>query len=91
MIVSTLWRWILLDNSLDAPFILDSVFFEEVVCVGLGGRLGVGIVQKVLDAEENLLDGDCWLPCLLLVQNGEANSSAGVNVRMEKRRCELAY
>ena len=35
--------------------------------------LDVGIVEKVLDAEEDLLDGNCWPPVLLLVQDGEAN------------------
>lgn len=62
-----LWCRILLDHSLDSPFVLNSVLFEEIVCVGLGRRLGVGVVQEVLNTEQDLLYRDRRLPSLLLV------------------------
>lgn len=59
---------VLLDDGLDLAIVCGPVLFKQIVCIGLGWRFGVGIVQQVLDAQENLLDGDCWLPTFLLIQ-----------------------
>jgi hypothetical protein len=38
----------------------------------------------------HLLDGDCWLPRLLLVEDGETDGSGRVDVGVEEGRRELA-
>lgn len=62
-----LWCRVLLDHSLDSSFVLNSVLFEEIVCIGLSGRLGVGVVQEVLNTKQDLLYRDRRLPSLLFV------------------------
>ena len=42
-----------------------------------------------LDAEEDLLDGNCRAPVLLLVQDAQADGAGGVDVGVEERRHEL--
>ena len=62
-----------------------------VACVRL--RLSrvfdVGIIEKVLDAEEQLLDRDRGPPILLLVEQREADCSRGVYVGVEQRGDKL--
>lgn len=43
-----------------------------------------------MDAQENLLDRDGWLPCLFLVENRQADGARGIDVRMEQRRYKFA-
>ena len=50
-----------------------AVPLEQVVGVRLRRRVWVRVVEQVLDAEKDLLDGDGWLPSLLLVDDGEAD------------------
>ena len=45
------------------------VLAEAGVGLGLGGVLDVGVVQEVLDTQQDLLDGDGRPPVLLLVQD----------------------
>ena len=47
--------------------VVGSVLAEAGVSLSLSRILDVGIVEKVLDAEEDLLDGNCWPPVLLLI------------------------
>lgn len=89
-IVSHLRCRVVPDDTLHALLVLSAILLEHVVCLGLGGRVGVGIVQKVLDAKQNLLDGDGGLPSLLLVQNRQADGATGVDVRVEQRGREFA-
>lgn len=86
----TLRRRILANYAPDALFVLDLVFLEQIVGVGLGGRLGVGVVEQVLDAQKNLLDRDGRLPGLFLVENRQADGARGVDVGMEQRRDKFA-
>ena len=81
---------ILSNNALDPLLVLDSVALKQVVGVCLRGRLGVWVVEEVLDTQKNCLDGDGGLPGLFLVQNGEANSAGRVDIRVEQGRDELA-
>lgn len=67
------------------------VSLEHVVRLGLGRGLRVGVVEEVLDAEEDLLDGDGWLPRLFLVQDRQADGARGVNVGVEQWGCEFAW
>lgn len=64
---------------------------EEIVGIGLGWRIGVWIVKKVLNTEEDLLDGNSGLPAFFLVENAKAHGTRGVHVRMKERRHEFAY
>lgn len=79
------------DLLLHASLVLDSVLLEEIVGLGLGGRLGVWVVEKVLHAEGDLLHGDGRLPTLVLVQDRKADSARRIDVRVEQRRRESAY
>ena len=49
------------------------VLTEACVSLRLDRVLDVGFVQHVLDAEQDLLDGDGWHPVLRLVQDGETH------------------
>lgn len=49
----------------------------------MGRRLGVGVVEQVLDAKEDLLHRDGRFPRFLLVQDREADGAGWVDVRME--------
>ncbi len=83
-------RRILAHDLLDPPFVLRPVSLEHVVSLRLSRGLGVGVVEQVLDAEEDLLDGDGRLPRLLLVQDRQADGAGWVDVRVEERGCEFA-
>lgn len=82
---------ILADDTLDSFLILHLVSLEQVVRLGLGGRLGIGVVQKILDAQEDLLDSDSRLPSLVFVEDRQADGTGWVDIRMEQRRDEFAY
>ena len=69
--------------------VVGSVLAEAGVSLSLSRILDVGIVEKVLDAEEDLLDGDGRPPVLVLVEDGEADRAGGVHVGVEQRRHEL--
>jgi hypothetical protein len=86
----SLWRRVFLDDPLDLVFICRPVFLEEVVSVSLGWGVWVRLVEQILDAQEDLLDGDSRLPCIFLVQDGQADSAGGVNVGVEERWDEFA-
>ena len=57
----------------DPLLVIGPVLAEAGVGLGLGRILNVGVVEEVLDAEQDLLDGDGGPPVLLLVQDGETN------------------
>lgn len=84
-------RLILAHDSLDPPFVLSLVLLEHVVCLSLGRRFRVGVVQQILDAQQNLLDSNGWLPCLLLVQDGQTYRARRIDVGVEERWYKLAY
>ena len=83
-------RCILPGLGLDPSLVLGLVVHEELVGLRLGGTVGVGIVEEVLDAQEHLLDGDGGTPSLLLVEDGQADGPGRVDVGMEQGRDELA-
>ena len=57
----------------DPLLVIGPVLTEAGVGLGLGRVLNVGVVQEVLDPQQDLLDGDGGPPVFLLVQDGEAN------------------
>lgn len=79
------------DNVLDLLDVCRPVLLEHVKGLGLGRRIGVGVIEEVLDAQKDLLDGDGGLPGLVLVQDAETHGAGGVYVGVEKRRHELAW
>lgn len=83
-------RRILTDHAANALLIFNLVPLEQVVCVGLRGRFGVGVVEKILDAKQNLLDRDGWFPRLFLVENRQADGTRGVDVGVEQRGNKFA-
>ena len=75
---------------LDLLVVGGTVLAEQVVGLGLGRRLRVGLVEQRLNAEEDLLDGDGGLPAFFFIENGQADGSGRVDVGVEERRDELA-
>lgn len=78
------------DDLLDLLVVGSAVLAEQIVGLGLSRRLGIGLVQQRLNAEEDLLDGNGGLPAFLFVEDGQANGSGRVDVGVEERRNELA-
>ena len=57
----------------DPLLVISPVLAEAGVGLGLGRILNVGVVEEVLDPQQNLLDGYGRPPVLLLVQDRETN------------------
>lgn len=81
---------ILPNDASDTSLVFHLVLLKEVVSLGLCGRLGIGVVEKVLDTERNLLHRDGRLPTLLLVENRQADGARWVYIRVEQGGRELA-
>mmetsp|Transcript_34846 Transcript_34846/g.93046 ORF Transcript_34846/g.93046 Transcript_34846/m.93046 type:complete len:208 (-) Transcript_34846:4-627(-) len=73
------------DLPLHPPQILRLVSGKETVWFLLGRRRRVGVVQEILDAEQNLPDGDGRLPIFILIQDAQAHRSRRVDVGVEER------
>ena len=74
----------------DLLLVGNSILLKEVVSLGLGWRFWIWFVEKRLNAEQNLLDGDGRLPSFFLVQDRQTDRARRVDVRMEKRWNEFA-
>lgn len=61
--------WIVFHNGFDLLFVSLAISLEEIVGIGLRWRIRIWIVEEILDAEEDLLDGDGWLPAFFFVQD----------------------
>jgi hypothetical protein len=68
---------------LDLAFICGLVFLEQVEGIGLRWRLWVGLVEKRLDAEEDLLDVYRRLPAFFFVEDTEADGARWVDIWMK--------
>jgi hypothetical protein len=88
--IPSLRCWIVSHNPLDLALVCCAVLAEEVVCVSLGWRVWVRIVQEILHSEKDLFDGDRWLPALFLIQDGQADCARGIDIRVEERGYEFA-
>lgn len=80
----------ILDDLPDLALIRRPVLAEQVIRIGLRGRIRVDLIEQHLNAEQDLLDGDRRLPGFLFVQDRETDSARGVDVRVEERRDEFA-
>jgi hypothetical protein len=60
---------VFLNHLADLTLIRGSVLFEQVVGIGLRGRLWVGIIEEILNAEQDLLDGDSGSPVFLFIED----------------------
>lgn len=58
-----------MNDLTDFAFIRRTVLLKEIIGFGLSGRLRVRVVKQILNTEQDLLDGDCGTPVLLLVKN----------------------
>ena len=85
------WCWVIFDNVLDLLVICLTIFLKQIVGLCLGRRIWIWVIEEVLNPEKNLLDRDSRLPAFFLIQDGEADSSRGVDIWMEKRRHKFAY
>jgi len=75
----------------DPLLVIGPVLTETGVGLGLGGVLDVGIVEEILDTQEDLLNGDGRPPVLLFVQDRETNCPGGINVGVEQWRNKLHF
>jgi len=82
---------IFFDYAFDLSFVRCPILLEQVVCIRLGWRFGIGIIEQVLNADEDLPDGDCWLPTFFFVQDRETDCARRVDIWMEKRGREFAF
>ena len=57
----------------DFALIISLVLNEAGSGLLLGGIQNVGVVEEILDPQQDLLDGQGRLPVLLLVQDGETD------------------
>ena len=48
---AVLWCWVFFHNGFDLLLVSLAISLEEVVCIGLGWRIGVWIIEKILDTE----------------------------------------
>jgi hypothetical protein len=72
--------------------ILLAVVLVESQWLLLGRTLNIGLIlQQLLDAEQDLFDGDVRLPVLLLIQDGEADCPRRVDVGMREDRLENTF
>lgn len=77
--------------SPDTLLVLQSVLTINSVSFSLCRILYVRLVEEVLNPEQDLFNGNCWAPVLLLVQERQTDSSRGVDIRMEQWRLKLAF
>jgi hypothetical protein len=64
---------------------------KEVKGFGLGGGVWIGIIQQVLNTNQDLLDGNGGTPAFFLVENGKANGARWIHVGVKEGWSELAY
>ena len=83
--------WVLFDHLAHTFLISGSIFLENVVCICLRRRFGIGVVQQVLNSNENLLQCDRRAPGFFFIQDREANGARGIDIRVEEGRSEFAY
>lgn len=76
-------RRVLSNHPLDTLLVFHFVPLEQVVCLGLRWRLGIGVVQEILDTEDDLFDGDGRFPAFILVEYRQANGPRRVDVWVE--------
>ena len=72
-----------LGKNLHFTYILFPVVLVQIQWLLLGGTLNVWfILQQLLNPQQNGSHSDVGLPVFLLVQDGEAHCSRGINVGM---------
>lgn len=81
---------VVLDDLLDLLVVGDAILLEQVEGIGLGGRLGVRLVEQRLNSQQDLLDGDGGAPALVFVEDAETHGARRVDVGVEERRDKLA-
>lgn len=82
--------WIFERLLLYSPLVLDLLLGEHHERLSLCWALGIWIVQQILDACQDVLDGDRWPPTFILIEDAEAHGTRRVYVWMKKAGFELA-
>lgn len=82
---------VLADNLAHLALITRTVLLEHVVCFGLRRGFGIGIVEKILDTEEDLLNRNRRSPGLFFIENRQADGAGWVDIRVEQRGCKFTY
>jgi len=77
--------------SSDSFLVVCSVLAISGVCFCLCGILDVGVVEEVLNANQELLDGNGRSPILILVQQTQTHCARGVHVGVKQRWTELDF
>lgn len=91
MFVHHSWGWIVFDDTLHLSFVSLAIFLEEIVSVCLSWGFGIGLIEELLNSEEDLLNGDGRFPALFLVQDRQADRSRGIHVWMKQWWDEFAW
>ena len=91
LMCSGLRCWVVLDHAPDLSLVGRSILLEEIVGIRLRGRVRVGVVQEILNAEEDLSNRDGRFPPLFLVQDREAYRTGRIDVWVEERWREFAW
>ena len=71
--------------------ILGLILCEEEIGIGLSRTLLVGIIHEVLDAHQQLRNGERWTPVFIFVEDAEADRATRVDVGMEQNRRAFAF
>jgi hypothetical protein len=66
------------------------VVLKELKGFGLCRRVGIGIIEQVLNPNQDLFDGNGRTPTLFFVEDGEANGARRIDVGVEERWHEFA-
>ena len=61
-------------------YILSTVVNEQVVRFALCWTVRVGVIEQVLDSNENLLHCNTWPPVLVFIQYAETDCARRVHV-----------
>lgn len=69
VLLTSLHGRVLLDNLADFSLVCGAILLEHVVGFGLRGRLGVGVIEQILDTQEDRLNCYGRAPGLFFVQN----------------------
>ena len=72
--------------GLSTLLVVSPVLTEASVLFSLNCVFNNGVIQEVLNSEEDLLGSDGWPPVLLFIKDGETHSNSRTHTLMEKWR-----
>ena len=84
------WGWVFFHDSLYFLVVSLSVLLEQVIRVSLRRRLGIWVVEQILNTDENLFDGNGGFPAFFLIKDRKTHGAGRIDVGMEQWRNEFA-